>query len=34
MLAKFLEELNIDLNIRAERLSLEDFANISNKYLR
>lgn len=33
MLAKFLEELNIDLNIRAERLSLEDFANISNKYL-
>ena len=33
MLAGFLEELNIDTNIRAERLSLEDFANISNKYL-
>lgn len=33
MLAKFLEELNIDKNIRAERLSLDDFANISNKYL-
>ena len=33
MLAKFLEELGIDTNIRAERLSLEDFANISIKYL-
>lgn len=33
MLARILEELGIDSNIRAERLSLEDFANISIKYL-
>ncbi len=32
-LACILEELGIDMNIRAERLSLEDFENISIKYL-
>lgn len=31
-LAKILEELNIPIDIRAERLSLEDFVNITNKY--
>lgn len=31
-LSKILEELNIPLDIRAERVSLEDFANISNKF--
>ena len=32
-LTNILTELGIDLNIRAERLSLEDFENISIKYL-
>ena len=31
-LSKILTELNIPLDIRAERISLEDFANISNKF--
>lgn len=31
-LANILNELGIDLQIRAERLSLKDFADISNKY--
>ena len=30
-LSKILEELNIPIDIRAERLSLEDFINITNK---
>ena len=30
-LEKILNELNIDLKVRAERLSLQDFANIANK---
>jgi len=32
-LSKILTDLNIPLDIRAERISLEEFANISNKYL-
>ena len=32
-LSKILEELNIPLDIRAERLSLEDFVNITNKMI-
>jgi len=31
-LSKILSELNIPLDIRPERISLEDFANISNKF--
>ena len=30
---KILEELGLDLNVRAEKLSIEDFANITNKML-
>ena len=30
-LSKILEELNIPIDIRAERLSLEDFINITTK---
>ena len=30
---KILEELGLDLNVRAEKLSIEDFANITNKIL-
>jgi len=32
-LSKILEELNIPIDIRAERLSLEDFVNITNKMI-
>ena len=31
-LSRILTELNIPLDVRAERISLEDFANISNKF--
>lgn len=30
---KILEELGLDLNVRAEKLSIEDFSNITNKIL-
>lgn len=30
---KILKELNLDLNVRAEKLSIEDFANITNKII-
>ena len=31
-LSKILEELNMPLDIRPERISLEEFAKISNKF--